>query len=64
MNANNADIGWIIGNLPDLVVAGVVVLSALFAFYRGFVRETLAIGGWVGAAFELQALYFHCTFHR
>ncbi|SVD24310.1 uncharacterized protein METZ01_LOCUS377164 [marine metagenome] len=51
MNANNANIGWIIGNLPDLVVLGVVVLSALFAFYRGFVRETLAICGWVGAAF-------------
>jgi membrane protein required for colicin V production len=32
-----------------LVVAGVVLVSALFAFLRGFVRETLAIAGWIGA---------------
>jgi membrane protein required for colicin V production len=37
-------------NLVDLGVAGVVLVSAVFAFYRGFVRETLAIAGWVGAA--------------
>ncbi|HEX9648876.1 MAG TPA: CvpA family protein [Alphaproteobacteria bacterium] len=37
-------------NLVDLGVALVVLVSAVFAFYRGFVRETLAIAGWVGAA--------------
>jgi membrane protein required for colicin V production len=32
-----------------------LVLSGFFAFFRGFVREALAIGAWVGAA--LAALY-------
>jgi membrane protein required for colicin V production len=34
----------------DGVVAGVIVLSALLAYSRGLVRETLAIAGWVVAA--------------
>jgi membrane protein required for colicin V production len=42
---------WLIENLPDLIVISVVILSSIFAFYRGFVREALAIAGWVGAAF-------------
>ena len=37
-------------NLADAVVAAVVALSAFFAFYRGFVREALALAGWIGAA--------------
>lgn len=36
--------------LADAVVAAVVALSAFFAFYRGFVREALALAGWIGAA--------------
>jgi membrane protein required for colicin V production len=36
-------------NIVDIVVAVLVLLSAVFAFYRGFVREVLAIAGWVGA---------------
>ncbi len=36
--------------LVDGVVAGVIVLSAILAYSRGFVREVLAIAGWVGAA--------------
>lgn len=35
--------------LIDGVVALVVVLSALLAFSRGFVREALAIAGWIAA---------------
>jgi membrane protein required for colicin V production len=35
--------------LIDGVVAIVIVLSALLAYSRGFVREALAIGGWVVA---------------
>ncbi|MEE2694288.1 MAG: CvpA family protein [Pseudomonadota bacterium] len=42
---------WLVTNLPDLLVITTVVLSSVFAFYRGFVREALAIAGWVGAAF-------------
>lgn len=42
-------------NLVDGVVIALVVLSALFAFFRGFTREVLSIAAWVGAA--LVALY-------
>jgi membrane protein required for colicin V production len=34
----------------DGIVAVVIVLSALLAYSRGLVRETLAIAGWVAAA--------------
>lgn len=34
----------------DGVSAGVIVLSAVLAYSRGFVREGMAIAGWVGAA--------------
>ncbi|MDF1872106.1 CvpA family protein [Vannielia sp.] len=34
----------------DAGVAIVIVLSAILAYSRGFVREVLAIAGWVGAA--------------
>lgn len=36
--------------LIDGVVAAVIVLSALLAYSRGFVREGLAIAAWIGAA--------------
>tara|TARA_B100000029_G_scaffold215227_1_gene213086 strand:- start:2540 stop:3271 length:732 start_codon:yes stop_codon:yes gene_type:complete len=42
---------WLVANLPDLLVVTTIALSSIFAFYRGFVREALAIAGWVGAAF-------------
>ncbi len=34
----------------DLVVLGVMIVSALVAFMRGFVREVLTVVAWVGAA--------------
>ena len=34
----------------DGVVAAIILLSAVLAYSRGFVREVLAIGGWVIAA--------------
>lgn len=37
--------------MADAVVALVVLVSAFLAFNRGFVREALAIGGWIAAAF-------------
>jgi membrane protein required for colicin V production len=37
-------------NALDLAVLGVIALSAIFAFARGFVREALSIVAWVGAA--------------
>ena len=36
-------------NWLDLAVIGIVVLSAIFAFARGFIREALSIVAWVGA---------------
>ena len=36
--------------LVDGIVAVVIVLSALLAYSRGLVRETMAIAGWVAAA--------------
>ena len=36
--------------IVDAVVAVVIILSALLAYSRGFVRESLSIAGWVVAA--------------
>lgn len=38
-------------HIVDIVVAGILLISALFAFARGFVRELLSVVGWVGAIF-------------
>ncbi|MFZ8940710.1 MAG: CvpA family protein [Gemmobacter sp.] len=43
-------------NIVDAVVAGVIVLSAVLAWSRGIVRESLAILGWVAAAAAALAL--------
>jgi membrane protein required for colicin V production len=37
-------------NPLDLAVLAILLLSAVLAFVRGFVREVLAIAAWVGAA--------------
>jgi membrane protein required for colicin V production len=42
-------------NLLDVIVIAVILLSGLFAFARGFVKEALSVAAWVGAAFG--ALY-------
>ncbi len=34
----------------DAAILGVVVLSGVLAFFRGFVREVLGVGAWLGAA--------------
>lgn len=36
-------------NALDIIVIAIVALSALFAFARGFVKESLSIAAWVGA---------------
>ena len=41
--------------LIDLILAIVVVISVLFALYRGLVRELLGIAAWILAGFA--ALY-------
>ena len=40
----------------DGIVAAIILLSAVLAYSRGFVREVLAIGGWIIAA--VVAYYF------
>lgn len=42
-------------NTVDLIVIAVIGISAIIAFLRGFVREMLTIGSWIGAA--LVTLY-------
>ncbi|MCB1368373.1 MAG: CvpA family protein, partial [Rhodobacteraceae bacterium] len=34
----------------DAAVAGIILVSAVLAFSRGFVREVLSIAGWILAA--------------
>jgi membrane protein required for colicin V production len=43
----------------DAVVLGILLVSCLFAFFRGFVREILSLGAWIGAA--LVTLYYFPT---
>ncbi|MFD2207836.1 CvpA family protein [Kiloniella antarctica] len=42
-------------NLPisllDVVVIGIIVVSGLFALFRGFVHEVLSVASWIGAGF-------------
>jgi membrane protein required for colicin V production len=37
--------------VADVAIIGIVLVSALWAFLRGFVREVLGVAAWVGAAF-------------
>ncbi len=46
-------------SLLDLLVIGIVLLSALLASVRGFTREVLAIGSWVIAAIAAYAFHPH-----
>ncbi|MFC4270811.1 hypothetical protein GQF03_03685 [Sneathiella chungangensis] len=42
-------------NMPiqgaDAVVLVILLISAIFGFIRGFVKETLSVAGWIGAVF-------------
>jgi membrane protein required for colicin V production len=48
-------------NTFDAVVLGIVGVSCLVAFFRGFVRELLSLGAWVGAAIVTIYLFPHST---
>ena len=43
-------------NYFDMVVIGIMLLSCIFAFFRGFVKEILSLVAWVGAA--VVTIYF------
>lgn len=38
-------------NATDILVFAILLISGFLAFFRGFVREVLSVGAWVGAAF-------------
>ncbi len=40
----------------DLIVIGVMALSCIFAFFRGFVKEVLSLGAWLAAG--LVTVYY------
>jgi membrane protein required for colicin V production len=48
-------------NAFDAIVIGILCLSALVAFFRGFIRELLSLGAWVGAAIVTLYLFPHST---
>ena len=37
-------------NWVDIILLGVIALSAILAFFHGLVREALGVAGWIGAA--------------
>src|SRR5438067_6485977 len=45
--------------LLDLIVIGVMLISALLAMVRGFTREVLSIAAWVAAAAAALLLFQH-----
>lgn len=47
--------------IADIVVAAVLLISGILALFRGFVKETLTIVGWVGAIFITLYGYPHLT---
>ena len=44
-------------NVFDLSVAGILLLSGIFAFRRGFVKEIFALGTWIAASI-IAATYY------
>lgn len=44
-------------NYFDMAVIGIMFLSCLFAFFRGFVREILSLTAWIGAG-AITIYYF------
>jgi membrane protein required for colicin V production len=53
-------------NLVDVIVLILIVLSAILGFARGFVREVLGVGAWLGAALvAISCFHFiQPTMHR
>lgn len=46
-------------NVVDLAVLAVLLISAVFAYARGFIHEILSIGSWIGAIFATIYGYPH-----
>ena len=50
-------------NFLDLIILGVLGLSTLLAFSRGFVKELLSILGWIGAVIATVMLFAPARVH-
>ena len=46
-------------NIFDSIILGILFLSAIIAFFRGFLREVFSLGAWVGAAAATLYLFPH-----
>lgn len=44
-------------NITDAVILIILLISAVFGFMRGFVKEVLSISGWIGATFLTLYLF-------
>lgn len=44
-------------NFLDLIILGIIGLSTLLAFSRGFIKEMLSILGWIGAVIATLAFF-------
>lgn len=44
-------------NITDAVILIILLISAIFGFMRGFVKEVLSISGWIGATFLTLYLF-------
>ncbi len=58
MNVDQAQLSM---NIFDAAVLGVLGLSTIVAFFRGFVREVLSLGAWVGAGVITMYLFPQST---
>lgn len=56
MDVANAQVSM---NIFDAIILGVFGLSVLVAFFRGFIRELLSLGAWVGAAIVTAYAFPH-----
>ncbi len=43
--------------VADVGVSAVLIVSAILAFVRGFIKETLSVVGWVGAIFAVLYVF-------
>lgn len=50
-------------NIFDTCVISIMLLSCLFAFYRGLVREILSLAAWVGAGI-ITLCYYHTALEK
>lgn len=53
----NTVAAWLPVHPLDLAIVLIILVSAVFAYFRGFVREVLAVMGWLGAIIATLYLF-------